>query len=196
MNGRNVCYHHGGKTPRGKALPQTKSGRWSRDLPTNLVSGYEASRNDPELMNVRQDVHLLDTLLLENLKQLDTGESAQAWELLRKTVKACRLAYKNEDYGRLEGSLDDMQEVIDRRIAHHAAESEIRSKLEQRRKLIETHEKINLQAERVVTSEQLMLFIGALFRIIEDKVPDAKQRYALANEIEQLIIQSPQRTGG
>ena len=41
---------HGGTTPRGLALPQTRTGRFSKDLPTRLLANYQAAPADPEML--------------------------------------------------------------------------------------------------------------------------------------------------
>ena len=51
VRGRNVCQMHGGVTPRGFALPQTKTGEYSKDVPTRLIADYERTKDDP---NTRQ----------------------------------------------------------------------------------------------------------------------------------------------
>ena len=67
---------HGGKTPRGSALPQTRHGRYSRDLPTRLLARYEESISDPELLNLSAEIAIVDISLSEMLpKFLDSPES-------------------------------------------------------------------------------------------------------------------------
>jgi hypothetical protein len=37
MRGKAVCHYHGGKTPAGYGLPQTKTGKYSSLLPLRLA---------------------------------------------------------------------------------------------------------------------------------------------------------------
>lgn len=71
MRGRNVCLAHGGKTPRGAASPHFKTGRHSRSLPGRLLATYEVALRDPRLLSLRDDIALIDTMLMETLSQLD-----------------------------------------------------------------------------------------------------------------------------
>ena len=85
--GRTVCYQHGGATPRGMALPQTKTGRYSRDLPTRLAARYQESLSDPDLLALREEIALIDARLGDLLKRVDSGESGVLWDLLQKTYR-------------------------------------------------------------------------------------------------------------
>src|SRR5881296_2819038 len=61
------CRMHGGRTPRGLANANTRTGRYSRDLPTRLNARYEIALTDPELTSIRKDVALLQAILDDRL---------------------------------------------------------------------------------------------------------------------------------
>lgn len=184
-NGR--CWLHGGKTPTGLESPHFKHGRYSKHLPSKLAALYADTAHDPELLSVRQDIRLIDALLLTNFAHLDTGESGEHWNDILKWIGKARVAYKGENYGALEHALDEMEAITDGRRLHYATEAEIRDKLEQRRKLVETEQKITLQGERAISAEQLMMLMANILQVINNVVTDAKQRYAIANGIDALI---------
>ena len=71
MKGRTVCLAHGGRTPRGVASPNFKTGRYSRSLPGHLVADYERAINDPTLLSLRDDIALNETMITTLLQQLD-----------------------------------------------------------------------------------------------------------------------------
>src|SRR3954470_5731126 len=64
------CRMHGGKTPRGLASPLTKSGRYSRDLPTRVAARYENALADPELLSVRDDIALLQGAITDVMAEI------------------------------------------------------------------------------------------------------------------------------
>lgn len=172
VTGFDVCYKHGGATPTGIAAPSFKHGRYSKHLPENLIAAYQHANNDHELLGVREDIALLDTLLMDNLTKLDSGESGAAWTLMRKAVDALELAIHKEDYGTVLKTTRDMRDVIDQRIAHYATEQEIRDKLEQRRKLVESERKRMIDMEQVMTAEQAMILVSGLLDAIRRNVQD------------------------
>lgn len=184
-NGR--CRIHGGKTPRGKALPQTTYGRYSKHMPTRLAALYAETEQDDALLSVRQDIQLMDAFIAANFESLDSGESRKHWDDILKWIGKARVAYKSENYATLEQALDEMEAITDRRRLHFAAEQEIRDKVEQRRKLVETEQKITLQGERAISAEQLMMLMTGVLQVINHVVTDAKQRYAIASGLDNLI---------
>jgi hypothetical protein len=77
--GRDVCRFHGGKVPRGPALPQFRHGRYSRFLPSRLAATYQTAAKDPELLSLRRELALVDARLDDLLQRVDTGESGALW---------------------------------------------------------------------------------------------------------------------
>lgn len=95
IRGRTVCRVHGGMTPRGFALPQTTTGRFSKDLPTALVADYQAALSDPELIACREDLAVVTARegdLVRAIRDAEPGspEEHLLWERLLTTVEARR----------------------------------------------------------------------------------------------------------
>lgn len=184
-NGR--CRLHGGKTPRGFNSPNLKHGRYSKDLPTRLAAAYQDAADDPELLSVRQDIELIDAMIRASFSDLEAGENPKAWEEARKLVSRANAGYMNENYGQLADALLELRLLIESRQNYYAAEGALRDKLEQRRRMVETEQKINLQAERAIGVDQLMLLMGAVLNVIMEVVKDRDQRHQIASGIERII---------
>ena len=92
MQGRTVCRAHGGATPRGTASPHYRHGRWSKDLPTQLVQRYQEARLDEDLLSLREEVALVDmqigTLLANPSGQAGQPALGQLVELRRRLVES------------------------------------------------------------------------------------------------------------
>jgi hypothetical protein len=170
--GFDVCHIHGGKTPVGIASPHTTSGRWSKHLPQGLIAAHDDLKDDPEIMSIRQDIRLLDTLLIANLKKLDSNESGEAWQLILKAIDAAEYAYDDDNLAGMSKAFKGMRDIVQQRIAHYATEEEIRSKLEQRRRMVETEKKLMLQDERAISVEKAMLLISVLLDSVKRNVSD------------------------
>ena len=81
-NGR--CELHGGKSlPPGPSHPSYKNGRLSKHLPSAIAARFNAAREDPELLSIRDDVALVDTRRSILAERLSTGESGASWETLK-----------------------------------------------------------------------------------------------------------------
>jgi hypothetical protein len=173
MIGATRCRLHGGATPRGLASPNFKTGRFSKYLPESLLSAYDDVVNDPELLSVRHDIHLLDTLIAAKLNKLDDNESAATWKRVDDLIRAVRKAYKSERYGDLEDALDEMEGIADQKRLFYATEQEVTAQLEQRRKLVETENKTLYNKERALTAEQAMLLMSAVLDSVRRNVTNA-----------------------
>jgi hypothetical protein len=183
-NGR--CRLHGGLTPRGMVSPNFKTGRYSKYLPEGLMNAYQSTIDDPELLSVRQDIHLLDTLIASKLPLLENNESAATWKRVDELIRAVRKAYKKEQYGDLEDALDEMEGIADQKRLFYATEQEIQSQLEQRRKLVETENKTLFNKERALTAEQAMLLMSALLDSVRRNVSDTSTLSAIQADFVRL----------
>lgn len=169
-NGR--CRIHGGKTPSGIALPQTKTGRYSKYLPKALNEQYRRSVSDTELLSIREDIALVDAMIASALPKLETRESGKAWQLIKKSISEMKAAFVDEQYGKAMAYLDVMVEIVNNELLYYATEEEIRSALEQRRKLTETERKRLTEMEQTITSEQAVLLMTALLDSVKRNVTD------------------------
>lgn len=196
VTGRTVCRMHGGKTPRGFALPQTKTGWRSVDLPTKLAALYEQTQNNDDLISVREDIRLLDALIIGKFAKLDTGESGKAWELMRDAVDALHDGIAREDYPGCVKALREMRDVINRNIEHYATEQEITRQLEQRRKLVETDQKLTMQGEQALSVERVMLLVGAMLGVIKVHVDNASTLAKIQEDFSRLVTRGDSVTSG
>lgn len=193
-NGR--CRLHGGLTPKGIAAGAFKTGRYSKYLPKGLVDAYETTVNDPELLSVRQDIHLLDTLIASKIPLLENNDSAATWDRIDKLIRDIRKAYKNEDYGGIENSISEIEGIADQKRLLYATEQEIKSDLALRSKLVETENKTLYNKEKSLTAEQAMLMISALLDSVRRNVTDADARNAIQTDFIRFAgIANQQRIG-
>lgn len=187
VNGSTKCRYHGGATPRGIASPHYKGKGRSKYMPANLLQHYEEASSNPEVMSLYADIHLIDALLLSNFKYLDTDESGKAWKAIRDSIVDMNAAFANDNYGKCVVILSEMKDIVDKRVLHFATEAEIRDKLEQRRKLVETIHKIDFQKERAITAEQAMLLMTAILDSVRRNVSDTTALTAIQNEFIRLV---------
>jgi hypothetical protein len=184
-NGR--CRMHGGATPVGAALPQFKTGRYSQHLPENLLSAYQRSETDSELLGIRAEISLLDSMLISNLSKLETGESGKAWSVIRKSIDGVDKAFANENYGEVMVLLRQMRDVVDQKIEHYATEEEIRSKIEQRRRLVESEGKRLVQMQQMIDSSEAMTLISALLDSVIRNVTDSNTITAIQSDFGRIV---------
>jgi hypothetical protein len=91
-NGR--CHYHGGKSLAGIASPTYKEGKYSKHLPQRMREAYALAIDDPQLLEQREQIGIIDARLIDLLARVDTGESGRrscssvwsCWQQRRQTT--------------------------------------------------------------------------------------------------------------
>lgn len=177
MEGRTVCYHHGGKTPRGPALPQFKTGRYSKLLPSQLASSYRRAARDPNLLELRQDVALVDARIAQLVEGLSGGESGETWKRLGHAWNTMvRSQAAREDLPALKQYLVEIGNLVARGAEGASAESaiwgDVTDLLHLRRRLVDSERKRLVDLQQMVDKQQLLVFVGLLFEVVSKHVAD------------------------
>lgn len=187
-NGR--CRMHGGKIPQGFALPQTKTGRYSKHLPTRMLATFDAAQADPDLLALHAEIALVDARIADVLGRVDTGESGRIWQDLKATFKELQEANRVRDTATAGARLNDIGSLITRGHLDYAAWSDVRTLIEQRRKLVESERKRLTDMQQMMTSEQAMLLIARLYDSVTQHVSDRTILAAIAADLGGLTAQS------
>lgn len=188
--GATRCRMHGGKTPRGRALPQTTTGRYSKDLPTRLAARYEEARTDPDLLNLNAEIQLTYALLTEALNGMDAGESGRLWRDLRTEWDALQDANRTKDSEAAREALNAIGNLIRRGVADAAARSEVLDIIDRRRKLVESEGKRRTAMQQMITAERLTVLISRVVDIVVRHVDDADTRRSISADIGSLLSAS------
>lgn len=184
-NGR--CRMHGGKTPIGAGSPQFKTGRYSRYMPRRLADRYQEARDDPELLALREEIALLDAHLADLLGRVDRGESGALWLQLRQTYQDLNDARLRGDGEAIASFLSELGTLILRGASNEASWAEIRSTLDQRRRLVESERKRYVEMQQMITAERAMILIGAIVDVIRSHVTDRTKLAAISADIRSLV---------
>ncbi len=86
--GRTRCRLHGGATPRGRASPHFKTGKYSSFLPDRLIGRYEEGQAAADLRSLRSEIALLQVRIIELLGQLKDAspENKPIWDMIGKAI--------------------------------------------------------------------------------------------------------------
>jgi hypothetical protein len=165
--GHHVCYIHGARTPTGFALPQTKTGRYSKVLPVRLAQRYEEAQANPRLLSVRDDLAVCEARLAELFGRLDTGESGALWQALRDTLDAFAVAQAAGNVAHMKQHLGTLRQLVSQGSADTAAWEEIMQLWDRRCRLVQTEIKTLVSLHQMVSTEQLMLYFGVITDAIQ-----------------------------
>lgn len=185
--GRTVCYYHGGRTPRGIAHPSTTTGRYSKHLPTRMMERYQEAQNDADLLALNAELHLLDALLADALKQVATGESARRWRALKTALLALTDAQRRGDAGAEETHLAAIGALVDAGDADSGARAEVVTLVEARRRLVESEQKRLVAMGQMIGVDRAMTLVGALIDVVRRHVTDRAVLAAVSNDLERVL---------
>lgn len=185
-NGR--CRVHGGATPSGVGLPQTTSGRYSKHLPTRLAARYEAARDDPDLLALRDDIALLDTRLGEVVGNLNTGESKAAWKALAMLWGSFSDGWQDRSVEDSERMIEQIGLVVQRGLSEAYVWDEIRSLIKQRADLVANERQRMVQLQQMITSEQAMVLLASLVDTVKRHVRDRNALAAISADLGKLAL--------
>jgi hypothetical protein len=173
MHGMTVCYMHGGKSPIGmgsRAL--TRGGRYSKFLPLRLAAQYDTAEKDPDLLNLRNEIALSETRLIDLLKRIDSGEAGAIWGDAKKGMAEFQKARALGDTEKMRTALSAIEAVIDRGVEDWRLWREIGEQIEQRRRLVESEHKRLVAMDLVITADRAMLLMAAVVSLIREHVHD------------------------
>lgn len=186
MVGRERCRFHGGATPRGVASPHFRHGRFSKNLPTRMISDYERALADPEMVAHREDIALLDARLEDVLRRVDSGESGQVWKELRSEWQRFTTARANQDGAEMASALEEVGRRIGQGYGDYVAWGEVRSILEQRRKMAASERDRLIKAQLMMPIEKAMALMGGIEAILKTHINDPVLLMNIGNDILRL----------
>jgi hypothetical protein len=174
---------HGGNHKRGLAHHSTTHGLYSKSMPVKLAARYEAAVADDELLSLRREAAILTALTDETLARFDTGETGALWLELRDLWEEMA-ALPPTKRGPI---LNEIGARIMRGASDAQAARELRSAILDKAKVAETEYKRLEKAHQMVTVERLMVFMGAIHRILEREVADRDARCRIADALDGLL---------
>ena len=180
-NGR--CYHHGGAHPKHKGVVRLLRGRFAADVPERLTERYVKAVKDPRLIELRDDLALMETRLAELLRHVDALATGDLWTAVGKKYREVQAAKNAAD---LRAVLTELGDLIERGRDEHAAWGEIRSTIDQRRRLAESERQRLMEAQQMVTVEQMMSMLALVQDIVMRYVQDRGIRQSIATEFSRL----------
>jgi hypothetical protein len=177
---------HGGKSPRGLASPLTKTGRYSRDLPTRVAARYEAALADPELLSVRDDIALLQGSIQQVMADLQEAEARPDFDAILETVERISDGWRSWDWTRMSSELEALKDAISGQKQARAAMREIRELIREKATLVQQENRLLADREQMVTVEQYLMGMRALGSAVRRLVDDPEKLRLIEAEFRRL----------
>lgn len=163
-------------------------GRWGKYVPKRMLQGYLESQEDPELLNLRSDIALLDTRIKELSSGIPEQEPTPVLEKMADSIYLAMSAIKADEPNKAMAPLNKAVSMVNSRLTDKYVWQEITELIEQRRKLADTERRRLIDLQQTMTKEQAIAFAAALVTILNDTVREVVERMLPDANLGQLII--------
>jgi uncharacterized HAD superfamily protein len=195
VKGRTKCRKHGGKSPLGPGSGTYKHGRYSRFLPSRLAATYEDIRQDPKLLELRDNIAAVDARLIDLFQRVDTGEAGALWQGARAAMARLKREQSRNNVDGMMVALAEAERWITRGAADYDAWGEIAEQIELRRRLVDSEQKRLVTSHEMLSADRAMLLVSQLVAIVQRHVTDRTVLAAIAADIQGTILLGQERNG-
>jgi len=189
------CWLHGGLTPSGPASPHWKHGKNSKH--TRVVRGILsakqrealfAARNDPDLLELLDDIALFKRRRDELLARLGSGENGATWHALAGAYRALRRALAEViTSDKVIAALMDLDSAIRDGSSEYEHWTEIVTIVNHRARLVESERQRIVEQQQVLTAKQAETLMAMLEAAVRKHVSDPATLDAIGQELARTV---------
>ena len=177
-----ACHLHGGKSLRGIAHPNFKTGIYAEDLPHGLLAIWESLISDEELLEGMNDLRLMYTRMKSLLRQNNSfsvfADLSEAWSEFE---RASRLPDGAEDdkeakkakQEAVSAALAEINNLIRKGKGESGRWQEIYTISDRLVRLRESERKRMMDEQSALTADRAMLLITMIVNCVTKRVKDA-----------------------
>jgi hypothetical protein len=180
------CKLHGGKSLAGIASPTYTNGRYSKVMPTQLMSLYKQAEADPNRLSIEQDLALQDALLMSALEGMSRGEAGEVWAELKAAWQEYHKAKRDPKQDEDE-VLRRIGFLIEEGYSEQRTRREVRQMLQERAKLVDAEGKRIERAQQSLSVNQVMVLASALLNAVTKNVTDPHALRAIKTDFGRLL---------
>ena len=187
-NGR--CYMHGGATPTGPALPQFKHGRYSKALPKGLAERFEASMADPQLLELRSELSLVDARIEELLGRVQAEETIGRWSDATTVYQRMRVAYQSRRPTDAATALAELGDILERGFTDVELWKQLGESLDRRARFVVAESHRMEKLHQMISVERVWALILALIQSVQKHVGDRSALVLIQRDFRKLTGRS------
>jgi hypothetical protein len=187
VKGRHHCRKHGGKSLLGHANPAFKTGKYSKVLPARMLSSYQASLRDPDLLDMNNDIALLNAHLEDVLSTVDTGEVGHLWRETKAGIKMLERAMLGRDASQTVVALAELKDKVNQGDSNYEAWKEVQRTLDARHRAIEKQQKRLVLMNQMMSVDRALLLVSRVADIIRRNVHDRDTLQRISEELAYLM---------
>jgi len=184
--GRSRCPLHGGKSLVGVDNPAYKHGRFSKVLHKNLLNVYEESRNDPELLDCREEVAVVTAVMVQTCERAAVGDFNALWDEMRTCVKGYMGEARKAEASQviLTGFLDRLFNLVLTGQSVARANEELVRLAEKRTAIAARESRRQVEMAALFTVEQVAHILAVLSDAMKRHVQDPSAIQQITNEFD------------
>jgi hypothetical protein len=191
-HGNHRCRHHGGKSLKGMAATNYQGKSYSKYLPKAVLDDYNTALLDPELIQLKGEIALVEARMSLVFRQLGSGESKQTWRKVQDAkndlMRALRLPTDDPQAAQAQAqALTILSEEIDKGSGDYALWIEMVDLIDAKRKLVESETRRMVAGKMYMTLDRFGLVFNALLRAVTSNVADRVTRGRIQDEWNRIM---------
>jgi hypothetical protein len=164
-------------------------------LPADLEDAYARAGKDPNLLSMRDDVRVIESLVVESLKAM--GEQTPPdWEGALRLSTQLRNDMREGDPEKINATMAALLALMrgggDRAEAYAKARRESLDLIDRKARTSMLEHRRLQELANSMTAEQAMTFVQALFTAVQMYVADREERNRVIGEVNRLINRKPE----
>jgi len=188
------CKYHGGDTPSGPASPHWKHGKNSKHtrivrdvLSPRARARLFAGRDDPDLLELLDDIALFRKRRDQLLAKLGSRESGATWRELTYAFRALRRAIAENNTEKMATALTALDSAIHSGASEYAQWTEIVSIVNNRVRIVESERQHAVEQQQVLTAKQAETLMAMLEAAVRKHVSDPATLDAIGQDLARTV---------
>jgi hypothetical protein len=171
-NGR--CRLHGGKSLAGIAHPGYKDGTYSKfpGLPISLKESFEIARNNPELLNLTDDIALMYSRFSQLIEKIDIEDAEQRWKDISEQMQLLKDARARKDGYAYSQAWASMEDLVKTGGKDFMVWNDIMKVTAHIQKAITQEQKRRMDMHALISTDQAVSFVSEILMAIREEVKD------------------------
>jgi hypothetical protein len=168
------------------ASPLTKTGRYSRDLPTRVAARYESALADPTLLSLRDDVAVLQAAITDIMGEIKVAESRPDFDAILESVEEIAGNWRTWEWTQMDAELEKLRTLVVNKQSQRAAMREIRELIKEKASLVHQENRMLADREQMITVEQFLMAMRAMGSAVRRIVDDPRVLRSIDVEFRRL----------
>jgi hypothetical protein len=193
-NGR--CRMHGGTALYGKDHNWFMGNRYQADITGPLLEKYLNAVNDPEILNLSEEIAVLQARLSSLLADATgNGQSGMLADKQLEVWRALMGAKRRRDGATYAEKLDELGELFKEGSRLRGVWEEIYEAMDMLRKLQHREQRRRVEMHAMLTSEQAVGLMAEMVNLVYQNVPDTEARLKVRDGMRDILQRRPELTG-